>query len=135
MVVGPHFLLPVIIGSFLYAFHTHFHFKTTNHGVLVSPPLAVWGPTHQWQVIYLTPDLKKPLDAARIALGRNAKRVMVKRATTTERKRISGAVQYPDAGVYLVDPLGNVFMVYLNPVNPMDVLKDVMHVLQVSQIG
>src|SRR5438128_2102935 len=35
------FLFPVIAGWFLYFYHDQFHFKTTNHGALVSPPIAI----------------------------------------------------------------------------------------------
>ncbi|MHB1947486.1 MAG: hypothetical protein ACYCQI_05170 [Gammaproteobacteria bacterium] len=37
--------------------------------------------------------------------------------------------------IYLVDPLGNLFMYYPSSVNPLDILKDVKHLLGVSQIG
>lgn len=37
--------------------------------------------------------------------------------------------------IYLVDPLGNLFMYYAVTDNPMNILKDIKHVLEVSQIG
>lgn len=37
--------------------------------------------------------------------------------------------------IYLLDPLGNLFMYYPSSVNPLDILKDVKHLLGVSQIG
>lgn len=37
--------------------------------------------------------------------------------------------------IYLVDPLGNLFMYYPTSVNPMNILKDLKKVLEVSQIG
>jgi hypothetical protein len=37
--------------------------------------------------------------------------------------------------IYLVDPLGNLFMVYAGPTDAMHVLKDLKKVLGVSQIG
>jgi hypothetical protein len=37
--------------------------------------------------------------------------------------------------VYLIDPMGNLFMYYADTVNPMDIFKDVKRVLEVSQIG
>jgi hypothetical protein len=37
--------------------------------------------------------------------------------------------------IYLLDPLGNLFMYYSGDVNPMHVLKDIKKVLEVSQIG
>lgn len=37
--------------------------------------------------------------------------------------------------IYLIDPVGNLFMYYQASVNPMDILKDLKHLLGVSQIG
>ncbi len=37
--------------------------------------------------------------------------------------------------IYLIDPLGNLFMYYSKDQNPMDILKDLKKVLEVSQIG
>lgn len=37
--------------------------------------------------------------------------------------------------IYLIDPAGNLFMYYPSDVNPMDILKDLKRVLEVSQIG
>lgn len=37
--------------------------------------------------------------------------------------------------IYLVDPIGNLFMYYVITTNPMDIFKDVKHLLGVSQIG
>jgi cytochrome oxidase Cu insertion factor (SCO1/SenC/PrrC family) len=37
--------------------------------------------------------------------------------------------------IYLIDPLGNLFMYYTNTTNPMNILKDLKKVLEVSQIG
>ena len=37
--------------------------------------------------------------------------------------------------IYLVDPLGNLFMYYADTTDPMNVLKDLKRVLEVSQIG
>lgn len=37
--------------------------------------------------------------------------------------------------IYLVDPLGNLFMYYTSTTNPMNILKDLKKVLEVSQIG
>jgi hypothetical protein len=37
--------------------------------------------------------------------------------------------------IYLVDPEGNLFMYYSSTTNPMNVLKDLKHLLEVSQIG
>ena len=40
-----------------------------------------------------------------------------------------------DQGVYLVDPLGNLFMRYSTDVNPSDILKDLRRLLKYSKIG
>lgn len=37
--------------------------------------------------------------------------------------------------IYLIDPMGNLFMQYSTLSNPMDILKDLKRVLEVSQIG
>lgn len=37
--------------------------------------------------------------------------------------------------IYLLDPIGNLFMYYDSSTNPMNILKDIKKVLEVSQIG
>ena len=37
--------------------------------------------------------------------------------------------------IYLVDPIGNLFMYYPDSTNPMDIMKDLKRLLEVSQIG
>ncbi len=37
--------------------------------------------------------------------------------------------------IYLIDPIGNLFMYYPDTVNPMDIMKDLKRLLEVSQIG
>lgn len=37
--------------------------------------------------------------------------------------------------IYLIDPIGNLFMYYSSETNPMNILKDIKKVLEVSQIG
>lgn len=144
------FIFPVIAGSFLYFFHDQFHFKTTNHGILVTPPISIQPTEKKWQIIYVFNSSDKEhqnidhaLHQLQIALGKDHDRIKI---TTLNEKALELQTfkihfQTRDKNfmienkIYLVDPLGNLFMYYKSSTNLMGVLKDIKKVLEVSQIG
>jgi hypothetical protein len=154
------FILPVIFSAILYNFHGYFNLKTTNHGALLKQPvnaeyLYAWqqdGKQKKWRVIYVDngncDDSCKKVDyqlhQMQKALGKESERVQVMlidgRSAPLERlKQTLSSQEQPDFAVnnkiYLVDPIGNLFMYYADSTNPMNVLKDMKKVLEVSQIG
>lgn len=154
-------VLPMLIGWLLYHYHDHFQFKSLNHGVLVNPPVAFhYGTENKWQIVYLSngccdkqcDDKLFTLHQLRKALGKNQERVGLSLAVSpachlTEthdfQKIILTEQQYKTLQdqhispnqIYLVDPLGNLFMSYRLTTDPMNILKDMKKVLEVSQIG
>jgi len=160
------FILPAIIGWYLFHYHERFQFKTVNRGVLINPPLPVQDLLPQgrkWQIAYLpnhcdsqTEKMMYTLHQMYTALGKDRDRVdltLVGDASCQTakahdfRKLLFTSAQYAHLQtlfslgflvkqkIYLVDPLGNVFMFYPETANPMDILKDLKHVLGVSQLG
>ena len=164
------FIFPMIISTVLY--HSHRHFKTTNHGVLVNPVvpvgnlLSLKSKNRKWQLVYLpgkccdTQCLKIMFDLHQIhiALGKDLPRVDLRILQTktcpiqqndflpsllSPQQKIQlqatltrGSNQFiVDNKVYLIDPVGNLMMYYPATVSFLDVLKDLKHVLGVSQIG
>lgn len=165
--------LPVGAAWLLYHYHSHFQFKTVNHGVLISPPIAsqpLWESAvgqKKWQIMYIPNDCNEQcekqlfaLHQIREALGKEAKRIHLavvlnescplkeaydfqKYAMTAKRsaelKQL--LVQHNDKDfvmtnkIYLIDPMGNLFMYYPDTGNPMDILKDFKRLLEVSQVG
>lgn len=167
------FIIPMIGSWFLYFFHDHIQFKTTNRGTLVAPPIqtqTIWkNPVnHTWQIVYVPGDCQNEqcekilfhLSQMRKLLGKDYRRVSLvlitkqKYAAKSESKfhneifSQSQVIQFNQAlsekngkdfiandKIYLIDPIGNLFMYYASTVNPLDILKDIKHLLGVSQIG
>lgn len=140
------FIMPVLMSSLLFYFHDRFHFKTLNRGHLVNPPIPVsyLYPTDKkiWLIIQVdsSEKLNYQLNQLRKALGQDQKRVAVIRINEeanefTQLKLSFGNHFEVKNKIYLVDPLGNLFMYYQSSTNPMDILKDLKKVLKVSQIG
>jgi thiol-disulfide isomerase/thioredoxin len=152
--------LPVLLGWLLYYFHDHFQFNTTNKGTFINPPVEVsfLNPSHEkkWQIIYVTDancnaaceKLNHQLLQVQKALGKNYDRVRVISFNINDVKaqELQTLIQRAPAlrasnnfivskKVFLVDPIGNLFMYYQDSFDPMDVLKDLKKVLEVSQIG
>lgn len=148
------FILPIVISWLLYYNHEHFSLKTTNHGVLVNPPMDVknlWRDhdSKKWQIVYVPnhvcdtdcENVVYTLNQIKKALGKDSQRVDIKKISFSE-PHISAQKQSfvnekfsIENKVYLVDPAGNLFMYYADSSNPMNILKDLKHVLEVSQIG
>lgn len=139
------FVLPVMMGWFLYYERARFQFNTINHGILVNPPLNVEslysplqnGSEKKWRMIYVNDGtcnqpcktMLYDLHQIQKALGKDSERVLVLSVNGKDIKKLESN------RVYLVDPLGNLFMYYPNTTDPMNILKDMKHVLGVSQIG
>ena len=152
------FIVPMVLSWVLFYFHQDFHFKTTNQGALVNPAqysqdlaLNVQQPK-QWQIVYVPQDCGNVkqmylLHQLRRVLGKDEKRVMLtvvyNQACATVEAHDFRKVLFTDAQysklqkdrIYLVDPLGNLFMYYSSNTDPMNILKDMRKVLEVSQIG
>ena len=113
-----------------------------------------------WQIVYAPEDCQSKtaqttmftLHQLHTALGQNGERVRLAllsehncqladkhgfRSLVLDTAALSAVV--PDhrvaAKVFLVDPLGNAFMYYHEQDSAMNILKDLKHVLEVSQIG
>jgi len=154
------FMLPVIASGILFHYHTHFRLKTLNHGTLLSSLIDVQylyakmqgGEQKKWRVIYVSGNvcdvqckqIDHQLRQVQKALGKDSNRVNTvwlggKYAELAKLKGSFAQQGHPDFStnnkIYLVDPLGNLFMYYSDDINPMNVLKDLKRVLEVSQIG
>lgn len=154
------FILPMMASTLLYYLHSHFNFKTTNHGVLVKQPLDAQylysampgGKEKKWRVLYVDKGVcnnscekvNYELHQIQKALGKDGGRIQVvalsgKRAELTKLQQAFSQQNHSEFAVndkiYLIDPLGNLFMFYPGDTNPMNVLKDLKKVLEVSQIG
>lgn len=143
-------VLPMLIAYFLYTYHSYFTFNTTNHGLLVKPPMQVnfIGTARKWRILYI---YKKPCDKTcqqtsyllhqvRKVLGKDIDRTEL--IILSDQDAISIALQkqfstllFVANKIYLIDPMGNLFMYYLDQGNPMDIVKDLKKVLGASQIG
>lgn len=154
-------VLPILLGTGLFYGRNYFHFKTINHGTLVNPPIALNlknDITHfnQWQIVYVPQhccdkrcdETMFTLHQLRKAFGKDYNRInLVLGASTTctinslhdfEMLKIKQASLKKilfDNQIYLVDPQGYLFMAYTADTNPLNILKDLKRVLEVSQIG
>lgn len=129
------FIFPVIGSWVLFHYHEHFMLKTTNHGHLVSPPIALSDLQNKWRILYICDeqceDKFYPLQQIKKALGKDGDRTSVHLNKMGEIK----TEFVSNHRIYLIDPHGNLFMYYEDTVNPMDILKDLKKVLGASQIG
>lgn len=177
------FVMPSIIGHYLYQHHAQFSLKTTNYGILLSQPIQIEklssskNSKPQWQIVYIpqtcadnqTDKIMFSIHQLRKALGNNRDRVALTlvvdnkcqiKDTHDFAKIVFDDQQYKNlenhlssinpmhqevtnsAGlglsknkIYLIDPLGNLFMYYPSDTDKMHILKDLKHLLEVSQIG
>lgn len=149
------FILPIIAGWILYHFHASFSLKTLNHGIFISPPLNVQdiaiGADNRgkWRVIHIDngqcntqcETIQNQLNQVQKALGKDSNRVRIMTMhgpySDLEKKLQQADKKIFDTRnkIYLEDPAGNLFMYYPDHANPMDILKDLKKVLEVSQIG
>ncbi len=145
--------LPIILSWVVYHFHDQIPLKTTNHGEFVSPPIPMveFSQDKTWKIVYAPLNCCDEtcdktmfvLHQLRIALGKDADRVSlvlsVDQACDIKnlhdfKKQIRTHEPYKNK-IYLVDPRGYLFMFYPGDTDPMNILKDLKHVLEVSQIG
>jgi hypothetical protein len=122
--------------------------------MLINPaiPLSSFGNNSEkkWRIVYVVSgacdnhceNVKHNLNQIRLALGKNSKRVIVLIPDNTLKTEITKVLkdnkhQQVDSinKIYLIDPEGNLFMYYPADADPMNILKDLKHVLEVSQIG
>jgi len=128
--------LPIILGTLLFVNYPSLGLKTINHGVLINPPLTLHGfkNDRHWRIFYVyhthcdahCKNISYQLHQIQKALGKDGQRVSI--VTTNTNRLVSGRI-------YLMDPMGNVFMYYPDTADPMNILKDLKKVLEVSQIG
>jgi len=139
------FFLPIALSGLLYYNHQNFTLKTSNHGVIVNPPVDVknlWQSSdrNQWQVVHVTKNVcdsdcenvAYTLNQIKKALGKNSERVNFK-IVSSEQSVMEKKDFSVENKIYLVDPAGNLFMYYADTSNPMNILKDLNHVLETSQ--
>lgn len=144
------FLLPVILSFVVFHYHNHFHLKTTNHGTLLNPPLDIQylfasdkSGKKLWRIVYVHPKacdqncqwLNHQLLQVQKALGKDSERVAVLEIDGDSKAFNKVNTGLEKNKIYLIDPIGNGFMMYSDRADPMDVLKDLKKVLGVSQIG
>lgn len=144
------FIVPMIMSWLLFHYHDHFQFKTTNHGILVNPPLNVgnidFGMDTQkkWKIIFVSANncdeqcqqIAFQLHQIQKAMGKDHERIIVVQwhGENTPFKDIFQQ-NFVTNKIFLVDPHNNLFMYYPSTTNPMNILKDIKKVLGVSQIG
>jgi len=129
------FIVPMLIAFAMYFGRDQLHLGHVQHGTLMSAPFQKMESHHHWQIVHVTgrqcdescQKLDHNLRQMWKLLGKEQPRVMVRREESH--------AGLPAERVYLADPAGNIFMYYPRSVNPMDILKDLKHLLKVSQIG
>jgi len=156
------FIFPVIVSWLLFHYTAYFKLKTLNHGSLLHSPIDVKDlyagmPNSQekkWRVLYVTnekcdtqcQEMNHQLTQVQKALGKDRDRVininMTRMAKSVQLQKLEAQLaeqhvrDYTTANkVYLIDPLGNLFMYYSDKTDPMNILNDLKRVLEVSQIG
>lgn len=133
------FIVPMFVSWYLYHNHQQFHFKTTNRGTLINPVFqytALNGNEKTWKIFYVSQNncdsqcenTQHTLLQLQKALGKDRNRIAVKSSNQSVN-------HFARDRIYLIDPIGNVFMYYPANTDPMNILKDMKHVLEVSQIG
>lgn len=193
------FLIPFLLAKFFIS-DKNIHYKTTNYGYLIQPPIDITElklynakgqlldnkvykryrrvsatrTTGKWLLLTIntktTCDIKcaeslYKIRQIRIATGKNQDRIQRAiltfnngphpklkeilrgpyrgtydlstnyRAFAKHVARIKSANKTKNASIYLVDPLGNMMMLYGPDAKPMKLLKDLNKLLKVSQIG
>ncbi len=148
------FFVPMIMAMILFYFHNYFHLAKTNRGQLLQPVLnntalykKIAGSQPRWIILHSMDKscdttclaLKDTLQQVRMALGKASQRVVVETMSYAEFLKFFPQTKKNKAllitGIYLIDPAANVLMFYPNKTDPMDILRDLKHLLEVSQIG
>jgi hypothetical protein len=149
----------VITSALVFHLPAGFRWPGPSHGHRVQPMLEAQylyssqdQPAKKWRVVYVTADkcgahceqvdyqlhqMRKALGAAReqvdvVRLENSAMPVAkLQQAFTTRQRSVFEVTEK----VYLIDPVGKLFMYYPAATDPQHVLKDMKHVLEVSQLG
>lgn len=153
------FTFPLLASVLLFHYHDYFHLKTLNRGTLITSPMDVRylytraknAEQKKWRIVYVADEncnhqceeIHHQLQQVQKALGKDSDRVktMLINDHSVLQQLKTSLIQQKNKNfvvnnkIYLVDPLGNLFMYYPSDVNPMDVLNDLKRVLEVSQIG
>jgi cytochrome oxidase Cu insertion factor (SCO1/SenC/PrrC family) len=149
------FIIPMIVSSLLYRYNHHFHIKTINHGTLLNPAINVrnsfigFANPGKWRIVYVNAHgcddqcnkISSDLHQTLKALGKDMNRTTVMLVDGPNEqiqeilKQKNGKNFLASQKIYLVDPQGNLFMYYPETTDPMNILKDLKRVLEVSQIG
>jgi disulfide bond formation protein DsbB len=83
------FIIPMIISTYLYKHHADFHFKTTNYGQLIQPPIYFrkfwpqYESQQKWCLIYISRNQEVAFDSQKLfilnqlkkALGKDSQRL------------------------------------------------------------
>ena len=119
------FILPMIFSGVLFYYYDYFSLNTTNHGILLNPPIQVgntFGDAQKkWQIIYIAEEncreacekVSHSLSQVQKALGKESYRVVVKTFSYQPNMVYDALFQYRFTAaqkIYLVDPAGNLFM-------------------------
>ena len=158
------FVLPPVMARWLYQHAHEYHLKHTNVGYLLKQPIAThdfFRPalTKHWHVVLANNNCCDSrcqttlhnLQQIHTALGKSQSRVMInlmqpplcKHTSTNSVARLAYSPrlmaklkQQNNADtVLLIDPHGNLVLTYPTDTNGIPVLKDLKHLLRVSQIG
>ncbi len=152
------FFIPMLIAWGLFYFRDQLHFATTNHGVLLRPPVAdvalyeklnAHDAQRHWLIVYVPQGVcdtachavADRLQAVQQVLGKQQARVKVVTLSAIEATASLSMLQHDFLGqamtkrIYLMDPAGNFFMYYPEKTDFMGIVKDLQKVLEVSQIG
>lgn len=154
------FIVPIVGSWLLFYFRDNFHFKTVNRGILVTPSIHadyLYAPTPDskkklWHIVHVDngscdaecEHINYQLRQVQKVFGKDQNRLEVvsvhgKDAVITRLEKTFPKETYPNIVVtnkiYLIDPLGHLFMMYPDTEKPMNILKDLKRVLEVSQIG
>lgn len=142
------FILPMLFAIVIFYGHSIFHFSQLNHGQLISPPIQLSTTTynelnqsnvsHRWLVVQVVEKcdvscqkMQHQLLQVQKALGNHRERVLVIQVKKVPFLNSNSLTH----GVYLIDPMGNIFMSYPISVDPYYILEDLKKLLEVSQIG
>lgn len=148
-------VLPILAGTLLYFKHDLFTFKTLNKGMLVNPVIDAKNldlnipNTKKWRIVYIkSKDCDKACQTLSYQLSQMTKilnkdrdRTVAVAIDSSSKKLKEKFIQQGDKDfivenkIYLIDPIGNLFMYYPATMDPMNILKDMKRVLEVSQIG
>ena len=144
------FALPFGLAYGLYHRASQHTFGTLNRGILITPVLHFRDTDtktqSKWIMLYLTetpePKITEKLHNIHLTLGKNFSRVQthtflyMNTENLYNRARaemlLSKLPKHVEAGIFIIDPRGQVVMGYLPDADPSDIYKDLTRLLQYS---